>query len=160
MPHPVVSKDEWLKARKTLLVKEKEETHLRDAVNQARMALPWTKVEKDYVFDTPSGKKRLADLFDGRSQLLVYHFMFGPGWKAGCPGCSFLSDHVDGALTHLNHHDVTWIAASRAPLAEITAYKARMGWAFPWVSTHGTDFNYDFNVSFTQEGIGGRNGPI
>ncbi|HKD47932.1 MAG TPA: thioredoxin family protein [Rhizomicrobium sp.] len=151
MQHPVVSHEEWLVARKALLAQEKEETHLRDAVNQARMALPWTRVEKDYVFDTPSGRKSLAELFDGRSQLLVYHFMLGPGWKAGCPGCSFLSDHVDGALAHLNHHDVTWIAVSRAPLVEITAYKMRMGWNFPWISCHGSDFNFDFRVSFTAE---------
>ena len=151
MQHPVVSQEEWLIARKALLAQEKEETHLRDAVNQARMALPWTRVEKDYAFDTSAGRKSLAELFDGRSQLLVYHFMLGPGWKAGCLGCSFLSDHVDGALAHLNHHDVTWIAVSRAPLAEITAYKTRMGWNFPWISSHGSDFNFDFHVSFTTE---------
>ena len=151
MPHPVVSQEEWLEARKALLQKEKEETHLRDAVNAARLALPWVKVEKPYVFDTPAGKKSLADLFDGRSQLIVYHFMLGPGWKAGCPGCSFLSDHIDGALPHLNHHDVTWTAVSRAPLAEIQAYKTRMGWKFPWVSAAGTSFNHDFHVSFTKE---------
>jgi predicted dithiol-disulfide oxidoreductase (DUF899 family) len=151
MPNPVVSREEWLEARKALLLKEKEETHLRDRVNKARRELPWVKVEKDYVFDTPSGKKHLADLFEGRSQLLVYHFMLGPGWKAGCPGCSFFSDHIDGALPHLNHHDVTWMAVSRAPLSEIQSYKARMGWKFPWVSSNGCDFNYDFLVSFRQE---------
>ncbi len=151
MPHPVVSQEEWLTARKALLQKEKEETHLRDAVNAARLALPWVKVEKPYVFDTPMGKKSLSDLFDGRSQLIVYHFMLGPGWKAGCPGCSFLSDHIDGALPHLNHHDVTWTAVSRAPLAEIQAYKTRMGWKFPWVSASGTSFNHDFHVSFTKD---------
>ena len=151
MPHPVVSQEEWLKARKALLQKEKEETHLRDAVNAARLALPWVKVEKPYVFDTPMGRKSLSDLFDGRSQLIVYHFMLGPGWKAGCPGCSFLSDHIDGALPHLNHHDVTWTAVSRAPLAEIQAYKTRMGWKFPWVSASGTSFNHDFHVSFTKD---------
>ena len=151
MSHPVVSQEEWLKARKALLQKEKEETHLRDAVNAARLALPWVKVEKPYVFDTPMGRKSLSDLFDGRSQLIVYHFMLGPGWKAGCPGCSFLSDHIDGALPHLNHHDVTWTAVSRAPLAEIQAYKTRMGWKFPWVSASGTSFNHDFHVSFTKD---------
>jgi predicted dithiol-disulfide oxidoreductase (DUF899 family) len=151
MLHPVVSQEEWLAARKALLQKEKEETRLRDAVNAARLALPWVKVEKPYIFDTPAGKKSLADLFGGRSQLIVYHFMLGPGWKAGCPGCSFLSDHIDGALPHLNHHDVTWTAASRAPLAEIQAYKTRMGWKFPWVSAAGTSFNPDFHVSFTKE---------
>ena len=151
MQHPIVSRDEWLKARKALLLKEKEETHLRDAVRAARLALPWERVNKNYVFDTPAGKKSLAELFDGRSQLIVYHFMLGPGWKAGCPGCSFLSDHVDGALPHLNHHDVTWVAVSRAPLSEIAAYRTRMGWRFPWVSSSGTDFNHDFHVSFTKE---------
>ena len=151
MHHPVVSQEEWLVARKALLQKEKEETHLRDAVRAARLALPWVRVEKNYVFDTPAGKKSLADLFDGRSQLIVYHFMLGPGWKAGCPGCSFLSDHVDGALPHLNHHDVTWIAVSRAPLKEIEAYKARMGWKFPWVSSFDSSFNHDFHVSFSKD---------
>lgn len=151
MHHPVVSQEEWLVARKALLQKEKEETHLRDAVRAARLALPWVRVEKNYVFDTPAGKKSLADLFDGRSQLIVYHFMLGPGWKAGCPGCSFLSDHVDGALPHLNHHDVTWTAVSRAPLKEIEAYKARMGWKFPWVSSFDSSFNHDFHVSFSKD---------
>lgn len=151
MDHPVVDREEWLKARKALLLKEKEETHLRDTVRAARQALPWVRVEKDYHFDTPSGRKSLAGLFDGRSQLMVYHFMLAPGWKAGCPGCSFLSDHVDGALPHLNNHDVTWTAVSRAPLGEIQAYKARMGWKFPWASSFGEDFNYDYHVSFTQE---------
>ena len=151
MQHSVVSKEEWLVARKALLQKEKEETHLRDAVRAARLALPWVRVEKNYVFDTPAGKKSLGDLFDGRSQLIVYHFMLGPGWKAGCPGCSFLSDHVDGALPHLNHHDVTWTAISRAPLKEIEAYKARMGWRFPWVSSFDSGFNRDFHVSFSKD---------
>ena len=109
------------------------------------------KVEKNYVFDTPKGKKNLSELFDGRSQLIVYQFMLGPGWGAGCPGCSFLSDHIDGALPHLEHHDVTWTAVSRAPLAEIEAYKKRMGWRFPWVSAFGSNFNYDYHVSFTED---------
>jgi predicted dithiol-disulfide oxidoreductase (DUF899 family) len=151
MQHPVVSKQEWLIARKALLAKEKEETHLRDAVNEARLALPWVRVDQNYVFDTPSGKKSLSDLFAGRSQLIIYHFMLGPGWKAGCPGCSFLSDHIDGALPHLNHHDVTWTAVSRAPINEIEAYKKRMGWKFPWVSSSGNSFNHDFHVSFDKE---------
>jgi predicted dithiol-disulfide oxidoreductase (DUF899 family) len=151
--HPVVSREQWLAARKTLLLKEKEFTHLRDKINRERLALPWVKVEKNYVFDTPKGKKTLSDLFDGRSQLIVYHFMLGPGWEAGCPGCSFLSDHIDGALPHLEHHDVTWTAVSRAPLAEIEAYKKRMGWIFPWVSASGSDFNYDYHVSFTKEDL-------
>src|SRR5580658_4324498 len=149
--HPVVSQEQWLAARKTLLLREKELTHLRDKINAERLALPWVKVEKDYVFDTPKGKKTLAELFDGRSQLVVYHFMLGPGWAAGCPGCSFVSDHFDGALPHLEHHDVTMIAASRAPLVEIEAYKKRMGWRFPWVSAFGSDFNFDYHVSFTKE---------
>jgi predicted dithiol-disulfide oxidoreductase (DUF899 family) len=151
--HPVVSQEQWLAARKTLLLKEKEFTHLRDQINAERLALPWVKVEKNYVFDTPKGKKTLSDLFDGRSQLIVYHFMLGPGWEAGCPGCSFLSDHIDGALPHLEHHDVTWTAVSRAPWAEIEAYKKRMGWRFPWVSASGSDFNYDYHVSFPKEDL-------
>ncbi len=149
--HPVVSEEEWLAARQALLVKEKEATRLRDKINAERLALPWVKVEKEYTFDTPQGKKTLADLFDGRSQLIVYHFMLGPGWEAGCPGCSFLVDHLDGALPHLEHHDVTLIAVSRAPLPEIEAYKKRMGWRFPWVSAFGNDFNYDYHVSFREE---------
>jgi predicted dithiol-disulfide oxidoreductase (DUF899 family) len=149
--HPVVSREEWLSARKALLAKEMEATHLRDRVNAERLALPWAKVETDYVFDTPAGKKTLAELFDGRSQLIVYHFMLGPGWAAGCTGCSFLADHFDGALTHLEHHDVTMIAVSRAPLAEIEAYRTRMGWRFPWVSSFGSDFNFDYHVSFTKD---------
>jgi len=142
-----------LTARKALLAKEKEATHLRDKLNAERLALPWVKVEKEYTFDTTKGKKTLADLFDGRSQLIIYHFMLGPGWAAGCPGCSFLVDHIDGALPHLNHHDVILTAVSRAPLAEIEAYKTRMGWRFPWVSAFGSDFNYDYHVSFTKEDL-------
>ena len=151
MEHPVVSQQEWLAARKALLLKEKEETHLRDGGRAARQALPWVRVEKDYVFETPAGRKSLAELFDGRSQLIIYHFMLGPGWKAGCPGCSFLSDHIDGALPHLNHHDVTWTAVSRAPVTEIEAYRKRMGWKFPWVSSFGNTFNHDYHVSFSKE---------
>ena len=147
----VVSREEWLAARKDLLKKEKAETRLRDEVAAARAALPWVKVEKDYVFDTPQGRKSLAGLFGARSQLVVYHFMLGPGWEAGCPGCSFLADHFDGTLPHLNNHDVTLVAVSRAPLAEIERYKKRMGWKFPWVSSSGSDFNYDYRVSFTPE---------
>lgn len=151
MPHAVVSREEWLKARKALLAQEKEELRLRDAVNAARAALPWVRIEKTYVFDTPGGKKSLAELFDGRSQLLVYHFMLGPDWEEGCPRCSFIADHVGQTLPHLNNHDVTWTAVSRAPLDGIERYKARMGWTFPWASSHGSDFNYDFHVSFTEE---------
>jgi predicted dithiol-disulfide oxidoreductase (DUF899 family) len=149
--HPVVSPQEWLTARKALLTLEKELTHLRDKIRAERLALPCVKVEKKYVFDTPKGKKTLAELFDGRSQLVIYHFMLGPGWNAGCPGCSFLSDHLDGTLPHLEHHDVTMMVVSRAPLAEIEVYKTRMGWKFPWVSAFGSDFNYDYHVSFTKE---------
>ena len=149
--HPVVPQEQWLAARKALLLKEKEFTHLRDQINAERLALPWVRVEKNYEFDTPKGKRTLTELFDGRSQLIVYHFMLGPGWNAGCPGCSFLSDHFDGALPHLEHHDVTLTAVSRAPLAEIEAYKKRMEWKFPWVSAFAGDFNYDFHVSFKED---------
>jgi predicted dithiol-disulfide oxidoreductase (DUF899 family) len=151
IPRPVVSQAEWLAARRALLAKEKEAVRLRDEVNAQRLALPWVRVEKTYTFDTGRGRRTLAELFAGRSQLIVYHFMLGPGWAAGCPGCSFLADHLDGALPHLEHHDVTLTAVSRAPLAEIAAYKARMGWRFPWVSSHGSDFNFDYHVSFTPE---------
>jgi predicted dithiol-disulfide oxidoreductase (DUF899 family) len=147
----IVSREAWLAARKALLAKEKEATRLRDELNAARLALPWEKVEKTYVFDTPRGKQTLAELFAGRSQLMIYHFMLGPDWGAGCPGCSFLADHFDGAMPHLEHHDVTLAAVSRAPLAKIEAYKKRMGWSFPWVSSFGSDFNYDYHVSFTQD---------
>jgi predicted dithiol-disulfide oxidoreductase (DUF899 family) len=151
--HAVVSREEWLAARRALLLREREHTHMRDAINAQRLALPWVRVDEPYTFDTSAGKKTLAELFDGRSQLIVYHFMLGPGWPAGCPGCSFLCDHLDGALPHLNHHDVTLTAVSRAPLAEIEAYKKRMGWEFPWVSSFGSDFNFDYNVSFDKEDV-------
>lgn len=151
MQHHVVSKEQWLTARRALLAREKEATRLRDEVNAERLALPWVKVDKAYEFITPSGRKSLAELFDGRSQLMIYHFMLGPDWEAGCPGCSFLADHIDGTLPHLNHHDVTLVAVSRAPLPKIEAYKKRMGWRFPWVSSNGSDFNYDFHVSFTKD---------
>jgi len=157
--HAIVTREEWLVARKALLRREKEETRLRDAVNAQRLALPWVRIEKDYVFEMPEGMRGLADLFEGRSQLIIYHFMLAPGWEAGCPGCSFLADHLDGALAHLNHHDVTLVAVSRAPLDEILAYKRRMGWRFPWVSAHGGDFNYDFNVSFTEQDLAGETIP-
>ena len=153
MEHPVVSQEQWLDARRALLAREKEFTHLRDAINAERLALPWVKVEKSYRFDTPSGSRSLADLFAGRSQLIVYHFMLGPGWGAGCPGCSFLCDHIGGAIPHLEHHDVTLTAVSRAPLAEIEAYKNRMGWSFPWVSSAGSDFNFDYHASFRKEDL-------
>jgi predicted dithiol-disulfide oxidoreductase (DUF899 family) len=145
-----VSREEWLAARTALLAKEKEFTHRRDQLSAERRALPWVKVEKEYVFDTPNGRKTLADLFEGRSQLVVDHFMLGPGWREGCVGCSFGADHM-GNLTHLEHHDVTVVVVSRAPLAEIEAYRKRMGWGFTWVSSYGSDFNYDYHVSFSAE---------
>jgi predicted dithiol-disulfide oxidoreductase (DUF899 family) len=147
----LVSRDEWLTARKELLKQEKELTRQRDALTAKRRELPWVRVEKEYVFDTPKGKQTLADLFDGRSQLVVNHFMLGPGWKEGCVGCSFGADHIEGALVHLEHHDVTVVVVSRAPLHEIEAYKKRMGWRFNWVSSYDSDFNYDYHVSFTKE---------
>ncbi|MGQ0657889.1 MAG: DUF899 domain-containing protein [Chromatiales bacterium] len=149
----IVSRAEWLAARNQHLSKEKELTRLRDRLSAERRELPWIKVEKSYLFDGPDGKETLADLFDGRSQLVVKHFMLGPGWKEGCVGCSFEVDHIEGALVHLEHHDVTYVAISRAPLAEIEAFKKRMGWHFKWVSSCGSDFNYDFHVSFRQDEI-------
>jgi len=153
MEHAVVSRQEWLEARKALLAKEKEATRLRDRLNADRKALPWVKVDADYQFETPDGRLSLGELFDGRSQLIVYHFMLGPDWEQGCPGCSFLADHFDGALAHLNHHDVTLMAVSRAPLAKIQSYRTRMGWNFPWVSSFGSDFNKDFHVSFDADDL-------
>jgi len=147
----IVARDEWLVARKELLAREKQLTRAYDAVCALRRELPWVKVEKKYIFEGPKGKVTLAELFDGRSQLIVRHFMFGPGWKEGCVGCWFASDHVDGARVHLEHHDVTYVAISRAPWPEIEAFKKRMGWTFPWVSSFGSDFNYDYHVSFTPE---------
>src|SRR5687768_9682589 len=148
LEHKVVSQEEWLEARKELLKKEKESTRLREQLAAERRKLPWVKVEKNYVFDTPGGKVTLADLFAGRNQLVIYHFMFGPDWQEGCPSCSYVSDHLDGALPHLAARDVTLTMVSRAPLAKIQAFKKRMGWHFPWVSSHGSDFNFDFHVSF------------
>ncbi len=153
MQHRIVSRDEWLSARKELLAKEKEFTRLRDRLSSERRDLPWVKVEKQYVFDGPKGKETLADLFNGRSQLIVKHFMLGPGWTEGCVGCSFELDHIDGILVHLEHRDVSYVAVSRAPLPEIEAFKDRMGWRVKWVSSHGSDFNYDFHVSFAPDDI-------
>src|ERR1700679_2566349 len=151
-PHSgIFSQDDWPIARKQLLKREKELTRLRDEVDRARRALPWVKVEKNYSFDGPDGKVTLVDLFEGRSQLIVQHFMFGLDWNEGCIGCSFKSDHVDGALPHLLHHDVAFVSVSRAPFAKLEAFRRRMGWRFKWVSSHGSDFNYDFHVSFTPE---------
>src|SRR5512136_3398071 len=146
--HPVVSREQWLAARTAFLAKEKEFTRLRDDLNRKRRELPWVKVEKPYVFDGPRGKETLAQLFAGRSQLVVYHFMFAPEADAGCPHCSFWADNFNGIDVHLNHRDVTLVAVSRAPLAKIEAFKKRMGWTFEWVSSSGTDFNYDYHVSF------------
>ena len=153
MQHQTVSRDEWLAARIELLRKEKEFTLQRDQLNAERRKLPWVKVEKTYVFDGPDGTETLSDLFNGRSQLVTKHFMFGPDWTEGCVGCSFEMDHIVGVLVHLEHHDVTYVAVSRAPLAKIEAFKRRMGWRFKWVSSYGNDFNYDFHVSFTPEEI-------
>jgi len=151
--HKIASEAEWVEARRKLLAREKELTDLQEKVAEERRALPWVKVTKEYVFNTPQGKKTLSQLFDGRSQLIVYHFMYGPDWKEGCVGCSFLADHIDGANQHLMHHDVTWMAVSRAPLEKLLAYEKRMGWKFPWASSEGSDFNCDFHVSFTKDQI-------
>lgn len=151
--HKVVSRDEWIAARKNLLEKEKALTRQRDDLSRQRRELPWVKIEKNYVFEGPNGKETLADLFSGRSQLIIYHFMFGPGWKEGCVGCSFIADHIEGVLTHLENHDVSLVVVSRAPLAEIEAFKKRMGWRFKWVSSSGNDFNFDFHVSFTEDRV-------
>lgn len=149
-PHQTVSHDEWIEARRQFLAKEKEFTRLRDELSRQRRELPWERVEKSYVFEGPNGRNALADLFDYRSQLIVYHFMFGPGWSEGCPSCSYLADHFDGMTIHLAHRDVTFAAVSRASYAQIAAYKKRMGWRFHWVSSFGSDFNYDYHVSQTE----------
>lgn len=153
MQNQVVSHEEWLKARLELLAAEKEFTRERDALTRRRMAMPWECVEKSYQFEGPNGALSLADLFDGRSQLIVYHFMLGPDWEEGCKSCSFWADNFNGISIHLNHRDVTFTAVSRAPLARINAYKKRMGWSFPWVSSLESDFNFDYGVSFTAEEI-------
>ena len=147
----VVSEPEWLVARKDLLTREKELTRLRDEVSRHRRELPWVKIDKEYIFDGPDGRQTLADLFDGRSQLIVYHFMLGPGWEEGCKSCSYLADHFEGANWHLPHRDVTFVVISRAPLSQIQSYQKRMGWRFKWLSSHGKDFNFDYHVSFTEE---------
>lgn len=146
----IVSRQEWLAARRAHLEKEKEITRLRDALARERRELPWVRVEKEYVFEAPEGRVTLGELFDGRSQLVVQHFMFGPGWTEGCVGCSFQADHVDATLVHLAHRDVTFVAVSRATVPEIEAFRSRMGWRFRWVSSYGSDFNYDYHVSFTR----------
>lgn len=147
----VVSHAEWIETRMEFLTNEKEFTRLRDELSRQRRELPWEKVEKKYVFEGPKGKETLADLFGGRSQLIVYHFMFGPGWKEGCPSCSFVAESFDGAAVHLAARDITLLAVSRATLPEIEAFKKRMGWRFKWVSSNATDFNHDYQVSVTKE---------
>lgn len=150
-PHAIATREEWLTARKALLAREKALTRSSDALAEERRALPWVRIEKDYRFEGPDGTVGLADLFGDRSQLIVNHFMFGPGWGEGCVGCSFSADHVDATLVHLAQKDVAFVSVSRAPYRELAAYKARMGWHFPWMSSYGSDFNYDFGVSFTAE---------
>ena len=140
-PHTILPHEQWIDARKQLLAKEKEFTRLRDELSQQRRDLPWEKVEKDYVFEGPSGKETLSGLFDGRGQLLVYHFMFDPEWNEGCKSCSFIADHYDRSIIHLQHRDLAMVTVSRAPLHKLEAFKQRMGWSFPWVSSFGSDFN-------------------
>jgi predicted dithiol-disulfide oxidoreductase (DUF899 family) len=149
--HPIVSQAEWLAARKELLAKEKEFTRQRDALSAERRRLPWVKVDKEYTFNTIAGRRTLAELFGTRSQLVIYHFMFGPGWEEGCPSCSLLADHFDGSTAHLAQRDTAFAVISRASLPQIVAFKQRMGWRFPWVSSTSSDFNFDYHVSFTKE---------
>ena len=151
MTHAVVSHRDWISARRKLLAKEKEFTRARDELTRLRQAMPWERVEREYQFQGSRGKRTLTSLFEGRSQLLVYHFMFAPGWSAGCPHCSHWADSFDSVIVHLNQRDVTMVAVSRAPYAKLAAYRKRMGWTFPWYSSGGSDFNFDFNVSFTPE---------
>src|SRR3984885_7733273 len=152
-PNPIVSQDEWLAARRALLAKEKAHMRTGDALAAERRTLPWMKIEKSYVFDTERGPCSLAELFEGCRQLIVHHLMFAPEWEAACPGCSFQAEHIDGPAQHLQHHNAKIIAVSRAPLAKILAYRQRMHWRFDWVSSFGSDFNYDFHVSFTKDQI-------
>ncbi|HXS67785.1 MAG TPA: thioredoxin family protein [Candidatus Polarisedimenticolia bacterium] len=151
--HKVVSEKQWLAARKKFLVEEKKFTKLRDKLNQRRRNLPWVKMEKEYIFEGPDGKESLPDLFNGKSQLVVYHFMFGPEWREGCAHCSFWADHYDGTVAHLAQRDTALVVVSRAPLKEILPFQKRMGWRFKWVSSFGNDFNFDLHVSFTPEEI-------
>jgi predicted dithiol-disulfide oxidoreductase (DUF899 family) len=151
--HKIISNEEWLKARMQLLAKEKEFTRLRDELSQARRELPWERVTTKYVFDGPDGKKNLADIFDGRSQLIVYHFMFAPGWEAGCKSCSWWADNFERNVIHLAHRDVTLVAISRAPQAKLEAFKKRMGWTFKWYSSAGNDFNFDYHASWHPEDL-------
>jgi predicted dithiol-disulfide oxidoreductase (DUF899 family) len=156
--HQVVSQEQWTIAAQELLAKEKEFTKLRDQLSARRRELPWVEVTKDYEFETPEGKKSLKDLFGDKSQLMVYHFMYAPGWTEGCTGCSFVSDQFDGALLHMAPKDVSFVVVSRAPLAEFQAFKNRMGWDFNWISSAGTSFNYDFGVSFRRDDLDA--GPV
>jgi predicted dithiol-disulfide oxidoreductase (DUF899 family) len=149
--HAAVSHQEWLKARKRLLAEEKKFTKVRDRLSEKRRALPWERIDKDYAFEGPAGKQTLSELFDQRSQLVIYHFMFGPSWEAGCPHCSRWADSFNASIVHLNHRDVTMVAVSRAPYKKLAAYKKRMGWTFKWVSSFESDFNFDYCVSFTPE---------
>jgi predicted dithiol-disulfide oxidoreductase (DUF899 family) len=149
--HPIVSRPQWLAARRTLLQHEKELTHLRDRIAAERRAMPWVRMDKPYLFDTPAGRRPLAELFRGRRQLVMQHFMLAPGWAQGCRSCSYMADHTDATLAHLAARDTAFVAVSRAPLAEIERFRQRMGWTFPWVSSDGTDFNRDFGVTFTPE---------
>lgn len=151
--HRVVSHDQWIAARREFLAKEKHFTKLRDELSRERRELPWERVGKNYVFDGPSGKESLGDLFAGKSQLIVYHFMFDPGWDAGCKSCSFWADNFDRLPVHLKHRDISLVAISRAPLAKLEAYRKRLGWSFKWVSSGGNDFNYDYRVSFTPQEV-------
>jgi predicted dithiol-disulfide oxidoreductase (DUF899 family) len=150
-PHKIVPHEQWIAARKAYLVEEKAFSRARDALSKKRRELPWEKVEKTYVFDTPNGKETLADLFGGKSQLIIYHFMLGPDWEAGCPSCSLLADHFDGSVIHLAQRDVSFVVVSRAPLSQIEKFKARMGWRFKWVSSFSSDFNHDYQVSASPE---------
>lgn len=154
--HAVVAHEQWLEARRALLAEEKEFTRLRDELSRRRRALPWEKVDKPYRFDTAQGNRTLGELFDGRSQLVVYHFMFGPDWKAGCPHCSHWADNFNGIVVHLKQRDVTLVAVSRAPFERIAAYRQRMGWTFDWASSQGSNFNFDFGVSFTPEELANK----
>jgi predicted dithiol-disulfide oxidoreductase (DUF899 family) len=152
LPHPIVTRDRWIAERKNLLAQEKELTQLRDRIAADRRALPWVRMDDGaYVFDTPQGPRRLSELFQGKRQLLVQHFMFGPGWEQGCKSCSFMADHLDGMAIHLAHRDIALLAVSRAPLADLLRFRERMGWQFAWASSHGSDFNRDFHVSFLPE---------
>ena len=154
--HRVVLHDEWLRERTALLAREKELTKLRDELSQARRDLPWEAVTKDYVFEGPKGRESLGDLFDGRSQLIVYHFMFDPGWAAGCPHCSHWADSFNGSIVHLNHRDVSMVAISQAPYRQLEAYHQRMGWTFRWLSSFENDFNFDCGVTFTPEEVASK----